>query len=162
MTEKGNIESRTCRGVQGDTYPQLRLCNQLCFPLYACSKELVRRYAPLLEPYGLTYTHYIAMMVIWEKGSLTVSELGKALYLDSGTLTPVLKKLESRGYITRTRKADDERCVMVTPTQAGLELQEKLKDVPAQIGCSVRLSPEDARQLYVLLHRMLDTMPDNA
>ena len=142
----------------GKDYPQLRLCNQLCFPLYACSKELVRRYAPLLEPFSLTYTHYIAMMAIWESGSLTVSELGKVLYLDSGTLTPVLKKLESRGYITRTRKTDDERCVIITPTAQGLALQEKLKDVPAEIGCSVRLSPEEARQLYVLLHKMLGNM----
>lgn len=158
MAEKGIIENHQDSGSQGRDYPQLRLCNQLCFPLYACSKELVRRYAPLLEPYSLTYTHYIAMMVIWEKGSLTVSELGKVLYLDSGTLTPVLKKLESRGYITRTRKADDERCVIVTATQEGLELQEKLKDVPAQIGCNVKLSPEDAQQLYLLLHKMLGTM----
>lgn len=142
----------------GKDYPQLRLCNQLCFPLYACSKELVRRYAPLLEPFSLTYTHYIAMMAIWESGSLTVSELGKVLYLDSGTLTPVLKKLESRGYITRTRKTDDERCVIITPTAQGLALQEKLKDVPAEIGCSVRLSPEEAHQLYVLLHKMLGNM----
>ena len=158
-TEKLNsAEKQNSCVIQSQTYPQLRLCNQLCFPLYACAKELVRRYAPLLEPFNLTYTHYITMMVIWEKGSLTVSELGKALYLDSGTLTPVLKKLENHGYITRTRKADDERCVMVSPTQAGLGLQEKLKDVPAEIGCSVRLSPEDARQLYVLLHKMLGTM----
>ncbi len=97
-------------------YPQLRLSNQLCFPLYACSKELVRCYAPLLEPYNLTYTHYIAMMVIWEQGEVTVSDLGKTLYLDSGTLTPVLKKLEANGYVRRTRKADDERCVIISPT----------------------------------------------
>ncbi len=99
-------------------FPQLKLENQICFPLYACSKELVRRYAPLLEPYKLTYTHYIAMMVIWEKGSVTVSELGSKLFLDSGTLTPVLKKLESHGYITRERSTEDERCVMVCPTEA--------------------------------------------
>ena len=142
----------------GKDYPQLRLCNQLCFPLYACSKELVRRYAPLLEPFSLTYTHYIAMMAIWEKGSLTVSELGKELYLDSGTLTPVLKKLESRGYIIRTRKTDDERCVVVSPTAEGIALQEKLKDVPAEIGCSVRLSSEEAQQLSMLLHKMLGNM----
>ena len=139
-------------------YPQLRLENQICFPLYACSKELVRRYAPLLEPYNLTYTHYIAMMVIWEKGSVTVSELGKTLLLDSGTLTPVLKKLEAHGYVRRERKADDERCVVVSPTSTGWELQEKLKDVPANVGCNIRLQPDDAKQLYGLLYKLLGGM----
>ena len=136
-------------------YPQLRLSNQLCFPLYACSKELVRCYAPLLEPYSLTYTHYITMMVIWEKGEVTVSELGKALYLDSGTLSPVLKRLESNGYIRRTRKADDERCVVVTPTEEGLAIQEKLKDVPKAVGCCLNLDASEAATLYGLLYKML-------
>lgn len=138
-----------------DDFPQLKLENQICFPLYACSKELVRSYAPLLEPYKLTYTHYIAMMVIWEKGRITVSELGSRLFLDSGTLTPVLKKLESHGYITRKRSADDERCVLVCPTESGWELREKLKDVPASVGCSVRLDEEEAKTLYFLLYKML-------
>ena len=137
-------------------YPQLRLGNQICFPLYACSKELVRRYAPLLEPFNLTYTHYIAMMVIWEMEEVSVSELGKRLLLDSGTLTPVLKKLEAHGYITRARKENDERMVMVRPTESGWELQEKLKDVPAAVGCCLGLSKEDAVQLYTILNRMLD------
>ena len=136
-------------------YPQLRLGNQLCFPLYACSKEIVRRYAPLLEPYNLTYTHYIVMMVLWEKKEVTVSDLGKQLYLDSGTLTPVLKKLESHGYVARSRKADDERCVVVSPTQEGWDLQEKLSGVPAEMGSCFCLSPEEAKTLYGLLHKML-------
>ncbi len=136
-------------------YPQLRLENQICFPLYACAKEIVRCYAPLLEPYNLTYTHYITMMVIWEKREVTVSELGKALCLDSGTLTPVLKKLESHGYVKRTRKAEDERCVVITPTEEGLALQEKLKDVPYQVGCSIKLEPSEAAQLYGLLNKVL-------
>ena len=136
-------------------YPQLRLDNQLCFPLYACSKEIVRRYAPLLQPYNLTYTHYIVMMVLWEKKEVTVSDLGKQLYLDSGTLTPVLKKLESHGYVVRSRRQDDERCVVVSPTEKGWELQEKLSDVPAQIGSCMNLSPEDAATLYGLLHKVL-------
>lgn len=137
-------------------YPQLRLGNQICFPLYACSKELVRRYAPLLEPFNLTYTHYIAMMVIWEMEEVSVSELGKRLLLDSGTLTPVLKKLEAHGYITRARNENDERMVMVSPSESGWELQEKLKDVPATVGCCLGLSKEDAVQLYKILNRMLD------
>lgn len=136
-------------------FPQLKLENQICFPLYACSKELVRRYAPLLEPYKLTYTHYIAMMVIWEKGNVTVSELGSKLFLDSGTLTPVLKKLESHGYITRERSTEDERCVMVCPTEAGWELREKLKDVPASVGCNVKLDEQEAKTLYYLLNKMI-------
>ena len=136
-------------------YPQLRLGSQLCFPLYACSKEIVRRYAPLLEPYNLTYTHYIVMMVLWEKKEVTVSDLGKQLYLDSGTLTPVLKKLEARGYVARSRRADDERCVVVSPTQEGWDLQEKLSGVPAAIGGCMNLSPEEAATLYGLLYKVL-------
>ncbi len=136
-------------------YPQLRLENQICFPLYACAKEIVRRYTPFLEPFNLTYTHYIAMMVIWEKGEVTVSELGKALCLDSGTLTPVLKKLQANGYVTRARKADDERCVVITPTAEGMALQEKLKDVPMSVGSCIRLEASEAKQLYALLHKVL-------
>ncbi len=136
-------------------YPQLRLGSQLCFPLYACSKEIVRRYAPLLEPYNLTYTHYIVMMVLWEKKEVTVSDLGKQLYLDSGTLTPVLKKLEAHGYVARSRRADDERCVVVSPTQEGWDLQEKLSGVPAAIGGCMNLSPEEAAILYGLLYKVL-------
>jgi DNA-binding MarR family transcriptional regulator len=136
-------------------YPQLRLGSQLCFPLYACSKEIVRRYAPLLEPYNLTYTHYIVMMVLWEKKEVTVSDLGKQLYLDSGTLTPVLKKLEAHGYVARSRRADDERCVVVSPTQEGRDLQEKLSGVPAAIGGCMNLSPEEAATLYGLLYKVL-------
>ena len=137
-------------------YPQLRLGNQICFPLYACSKELVRRYAPLLEPFNLTYTHYIAMMVIWEMEEVSVSELGKRLLLDSGTLTPVLKKLEAHGYITRARNENDERMVMVSPTESGWELQEKLKDVPKEAGSCVRLSMDEAKTLYSLLYKVME------
>ena len=105
-------------------YPQLKLENQLCFPLYACAKEITRRYVPLLEPYNLTYTHYIVMMVLWEKGELTVTELGKALSLDSGTLTPVLKKLEANGYVKRRLSSDHERSVLASPTDTGCDLQK--------------------------------------
>jgi len=137
-------------------YPQLLLENQLCFPLYACSKEIVRLYAPYLEPYNLTYTHYIVMMVLWEKGDVTVSELGKALYLDSGTLTPVLKKLQAHGYVVRKRRPDDERCVIVSPSEEGLELREKLADVPMKVGSLMKLSPEEAGSLYKMLYKVLE------
>ena len=136
-------------------YPQLKLENQICFPLYACSKGIVRHYTPYLEPYSLTYTHYITMMVLWEREKVTVSELGNTLYLDSGTLTPVLKKLEANGYVRRTRDSNDERKVFVEPTEKGMDLQEKLKDVPQMVGQCVRLSAEDAATLYGLLHKVL-------
>ena len=136
-------------------YPQLKLENQLCFPLYACAKEIVRRYSPLLEPYNLTYTHYIVMMVLWEREEITVSELGRILLLDSGTLTPVLKKLETNGYVQRTRLKDDERCVIAKPTELGWELQDKLADVPERIGSCVNLEPEDAVRLHELLYKVL-------
>ncbi|MFC2821227.1 MAG: MarR family winged helix-turn-helix transcriptional regulator [Sphaerochaeta sp.] len=138
------------------TCPQLRLENQICFPLYACSKEIVRRYAPLLEPYKLTYTHYIAMMVIWEAEEITVSDLGKKLFLDSGTLTPVLKKLEANGYVKRKRKSEDERCVIVSLSAEGRALQEKLADIPMRMGSCMNLSKEDAGTLYGLLYKVLN------
>ena len=136
-------------------YPQLRLGSQLCFPLYACSKEIVRRYAPLLEPYNLTYTHYIVMMVLWEKKEVTVSDLGKQLYLDSGTLTPLLKKMEEAGFVTRERCHEDERVVTVTVTEKGMELREKCREIPAKIGMCVPLAQEEAMTLYQLLYKVL-------
>ncbi|MBR1781816.1 MAG: MarR family transcriptional regulator, partial [Oscillospiraceae bacterium] len=129
-------------------YESLRLENQICFPLYACSKEIVRRYKPFLDDLGLTYTQYIAMMVLWEHKSLNVKQLGEYLYLDSGTLTPVLKKLESKGYITRTRSAEDERNLIVTITAEGDALQEQALSVPARMGECVKLDPQEAMELY--------------
>ncbi len=141
-----------------ESYPQLRLENQICFPLYACAKEVVRRYTPFLEPYNLTYTHYITMMVIWERGEVTVSELGQALHLDSGTLTPVLKRLQANGYVRRTRKADDERCVVVTPTDEGMRLQERLKDVPMKVGSCIKLNRDEALALHGILNKLLGAL----
>ncbi len=139
-------------------YPQLKLENQLCFPLYACAKEIVRHYGPILEPYNLTYTQYIVMMALWEREEITVSELGRILLLDSGTLTPVLKKLEANGYVQRTRLKDDERCVVASPTEAGWKLQDSLADVPMKIGSCVHLESEDATKLYELLLKVLKGM----
>ena len=136
-------------------YPQLKLDNQLCFPLYAASKEIVRRYTPLLEPLGLTYTQYITMMVLWEQERVKVSDLGARLLLDSGTLTPVLKKLENKGLIVRSRCEDDERCVMAELTDEGRTLADKAAEVPAQIGCCVDLSENEAQELYKLLYKIL-------
>lgn len=144
--------------MKADKYDCLKLENQLCFPLYACSKEIVRRYKPHLDELELTYTQYITMMVLWEKKEMNVKELGSYLYLDSGTLTPVLKKLESKGYITRIRSKEDERNLVVSITDAGEQLRERAVEVPAKIGQCVNLAPEEALQLYGLLHKMLETM----
>lgn len=139
-----------------DQYASIRLCNQMCFPLYACSKEIVRRYKPYLDELCLTYTQYIAMMVLWEKKEVTVKELGKELFLDSGTLTPLLKKLESKGYVTRERMESDERNLMVTITEKGEALKEEAVKVPEKMKGCVSLEPEEAQQLYKILHKMLD------
>ncbi len=139
-------------------YEALRLENQLCFPLYAAAKELVRRYKPLLDELDLTYTQYILMMVLWEHQSRSVKELGEALYLDSGTLTPVLKKLEQKGYVRRERSARDERSLIVTVTQAGLALRERAKPVPQAMAECIRLTPQEAGELYRLLYKLLGQM----
>lgn len=135
----------------------LKLENQLCFPLYACAKEVVRRYTPLLEPLGLTYTQYIAMMVMWEHKSISVRDMGKMLFLDSGTLTPMLKKMEKSGWISRRRSREDERMVIVTITEKGENLQEKAADVPVRMAGCLTLKNDDAMQLYALLHKLMKT-----
>ena len=135
----------------------LKLENQLCFPLYACAKEIVRRYTPLLEPLGLTYTQYIAMMVMWEHKSISVRDMGKMLFLDSGTLTPMLKKMEKSGWISRRRSREDERMVIVTITEKGEKLQEKAADVPVRMAGCVTLENDEAMQLYALLHKLMKT-----
>ena len=135
----------------------LKLENQLCFPLYACAKEIVRRYAPLLEPLGLTYTQYIAMMVMWEHKSISVKDMGKLLFLDSGTLTPMLKKMEKAGLIQRKRSEHDERMVIVTITDKGEELHDKAAEIPSKMAGCITLNNDEAMQLYTLLHKMIMT-----
>lgn len=142
--------------IHMDKYDGLKLENQICFPLYACSKELVRRYKPFLDKIDLTYTQYITMMVMWDKKNLTVKELGEYLYLDSGTLTPLLKALEKKGFVTRARSKEDERVLNVTITEKGMALQDEAIDVPVQIGSCVQLEPEEAKQLYTLLYKVLN------
>ena len=138
-----------------DKYEVLKLENQICFPLYACSKEIVKRYTPFLEEIDLTYTQYITMMVLWEHNEMNVKELGKYLYLDSGTLTPVLKKLEQKGYITRKRDTKDERVLNVAVTEIGMLLREKAVDVPAKISSCVSLDIEDAKKLHEILYKLI-------
>ncbi|MCR5626306.1 MAG: MarR family transcriptional regulator [Lachnospiraceae bacterium] len=139
-----------------DEYAALRLENQLCFPLYACSREIVKKYTPFLKPLKLTYTQYLVMMVLWVNKFITVGELGNKLYLDTGTLTPMLKKMQDEGFIDRTRSADDERVVIISITKKGMALREKCKDIPKEIGGCVKLSPEDAQALYKTLYQMID------
>ncbi|MBR4262517.1 MAG: MarR family transcriptional regulator [Bacilli bacterium] len=136
-------------------YESLKLENQLCFPLYACSKEIIRKYKPLLDKLDLTYTQYIAMMVLWDKESLSVKELGEFLYLDSGTLTPLLKKLEQKGYITRDRDSTDERVLKVKITESGLKLRDDALYVPEEMGNCIKLDQEEVVFLYKILYKIL-------
>ncbi|WMC94157.1 MarR family winged helix-turn-helix transcriptional regulator [Kineothrix sp. MB12-C1] len=138
-----------------DKYNALKLENQLCFPLYACSKEIVKRYKPYLDNIDLTYTQYIAMMVLWEHKQMNVKELGNYLYLDSGTLTPVLKKLEQKGWVIRSRDKEDERVLNVTLTDTGEALKEKAIDIPKQMETCIDLEPGEAAFLYQILYKIL-------
>lgn len=141
-----------------DRYESLKLKNQLCFPLYAVSKEIVKRYTPFLDEIGLTYTQYIAMMVLWEEREVTVKELGNRLLLDSGTITPVLKTLEKKGYVTRRRSETDERVVIAMLTEEGMPLRERALEIPEKIGACIPLEPEDAAALYRILHTIMERL----
>ncbi|MBQ8995504.1 MAG: MarR family transcriptional regulator [Oscillospiraceae bacterium] len=141
-------------------YDALKLENQLCFPLYAASREIIKRYYPFLEEIDLTYTQYIAMMVFWEKKQISVKELGKKLFLDSGTLTPLLKCLESKGLIERFRCKEDERVVIAKITEQGETLKEKALKVPEQMSGCIKLEPQEAMVLYQLLYKILDQGKD--
>ena len=143
---------------QENAYPQLMLDGQLCFPLYAAARKVVNAYSPLLKPLGLTYTQYIVFLALWEQGKITVGELGRRLYLDCGTLTPLLKKMEESGWISRCRCKADERVVYVSVTEEGWKMREAVKDLPQKVGECITLPKEDAYTLYTLLHRLLDTM----
>lgn len=141
-----------------ENYEALKLENQLCFPLYACSKEVVRKYKPFLDEIDLTYTQYITMMVLWEHKKLSVKDVGEYLLLDSGTLTPLLKTLEKKGLIVRTRSKEDERVLFVEITEDGIKLREKAVEIPSKVGSCIKLDSEDAVQLYRLLHKLLDNI----
>ena len=141
--------------LEPDRYAGLRLDHQLCFPLYAASREIIRMYRPYLEDLDLTYTQYITMMVLWENREISVKQLGTRLYLDSGTLTPLLKSLEAKGYVKRARCEADERVVLVRLTELGASLQEKALSVPEGMRSCVHLTPEEAAILYKLLYKLL-------
>ena len=122
---------------------KLKLDNQLCFAVYVASKEIIKQYKPFLDPLGLTYTQYITLLALWEKSDISVKELGQRLFLDSGTLTPLLKKLEAMNLIERVRSSDDERLIIVSLTKKGLDLKKEVIDIPDKIICSTNLNIEN-------------------
>ena len=137
------------------TYDGLKIENQLCFPLYACARQVIRKYKPFLDELDLTYTQYIAMMLLWDRRSMTSKEMGSALYLDSGTLTPMLKKMEAKGLLTRRRGTEDERNLVVTVTEAGMALRDRAAEVPGKMAGCLSLQPHEMEELYGLLYRIL-------
>lgn len=140
------------------SYEKLRLECQLCFPLYVCSKEIIKKYKPFLDPLEITYTEYIAFMALWEKDHISIKELGHMLFLDSGTLTPLLKKMERQGFVTRDRSTTDERTVYINLTQKGIELQDKAANIPEQMGSCLPISFEEAAILQDILHKFLNNI----
>lgn len=136
-------------------YDSLTLKNQLCFPIYLCSKEIIKKYTPLLDKLNLTYTQYIVMMYFWEKRTSNVKELGKTLLLDSSTLTPLLKKLENKGYITRVRSKIDERNLNLEVTEKGLELRNEALSIPMEMGKCINLTKEEVETLYKIIYKIL-------
>ena len=138
----------------------LSLENQLCFPLYVCSKEIIKMYSPYLSPLGLTYTMYITLMVLWEKDNILVKELGERIYLDSGTLTPLLKKMEEKNFIKRNRSGKDQREVYITLTKEGKSLKQKCMDIPKKMMCSNILTEKEALSLMKILKQMMKRMDD--
>ena len=141
-------------------YDSLSLKNQLCFPIYLCAKEIINKYTPMLNKINLTYTQYIVMMYLWEVKESNVKEIGNTLLLDSSTLTPLLKKLESKGYITRERSEVDERNLVVKVTNAGLLLRDKALFIPNEMGKCLNLSQEEAETLYKLIYKTLKNVED--
>lgn len=138
-------------------YEQLKLENQLCFPLYACARKIVNAYNPYLKPLGLTYTQYVVFIVLWDKESVTVGQLGEILRLDAGTLTPLLKRLEKEGYVTRRRSEEDERITLVGITDKGNALKEACKEIPQKLTTSGSpLTEDEAKELYGLLYKFLN------
>ncbi len=143
--------------MQYDFHEAMKLDNQLCFALYAASRCVTNLYTPLLKPLGLTYTQYLAFLVLWEEDGITVGEIGERLMLDNGTLSPMLKKMEQAGYIERKRSESDDRVVIISLTRKGRDLQKKAKNIPGQIGSCIDLPIEKRIKLHSMLHELLET-----
>ena len=141
-------------------FDMLKLENQVCFPVYVLSKEIIRKYRPYLDEIGLTYTQYIAMMVLWEEKKVNVKELGQRLYLDSGTLTPLLKSLESKGFVKRTRSDKDERVLIVSITDRGMNLREEALKIPPKIAACLKLDSDEAVNFYGMLYKLIGGLTD--
>lgn len=139
-------------------YNNLKLDNQICFSLYAVSREIIKLYKPILDEFNLTYTQYIVMLVLWEERKATVKHLGNRLHLDSGTLTPLLKKLEGMELITRYRDENDDRVVIAELTEKGSSLQEKAKDIPSKMMCNINISKEKAIDFKKNLDELLKSL----
>ena len=161
MTENQADRTKTVKTTNNPGDEMLKLDNQLCFALYVCSKEIIRKYKPILDPLCLTYTGYITLLALWEEDEITVKELGSRLYLDSGTLTPLLKKLEQQGYIERIRSTSDERNVLIKLTGEGYELKTKAYQIPKDLICSTKLENFDAYGLLSDLHKFMAQIIDN-
>lgn len=145
--------------MDNTNFEPIKLENQLCFPLYAVSREVIKLYKPFLDELDLTYTQYITMILLWEHGIMTVKEMGDRLFLDSGTLTPLLKKLEAKGLITRTRSQKDERNLNIALTVEGEAMQKRAQHIPASVAKYNPLSDEETAVLYQLLYKMLAAEP---
>ena len=143
-----------------EDFNPLALENQLCFALYVCSKEIIRKYNPLLEPLGLTYTAYITLLCLWEKDNVPVKDLGNRLFLDSGTLTPLLKKMESQGLVTRTRSGKDERTVYIQLTKEGKAMKSKCETIPQKMMCQNILDMNKAAPPLQTLHQIMANMSE--
>ena len=146
--------------IENQNFDPLALDNQLCFALYVCSKEIIRKYGPLLEPLGITYTMYITLLCLWEKDNVPVKELGSRLFLDSGTLTPLLKKMEAQGLVTRTRGGSDERTVFIQLTKDGRAMKKRCEDIPQQMMCQNILDIKKAAPLLKTLHQIMENMSE--
>ena len=144
-----------------DNNERLKLSNQLCFPLYACGKEIVRQYKPFLDEFNLTYTQYIVLLVLWEKDHVSVKEIGEKIYLDSGTLTPLLNKLENKGLIKKETNKKDERGLLISLTKKGSDLKSQVTNVPTCVAKTICLNDEEAKTLYILLYKMLGGFKDD-
>lgn len=140
-----------------DYHDQMKLANQVCFPLYAAARSVVGLYTPFLKPLGLTYTQYLVLLILWEKDGITVGEICDRLMLDNGTVSPLLKKMQQAGHVEKKRSEEDDRVVIVTLTDEGRALQEKAREVPEKVGQCIDLETDKVRYLYSLLYALIDS-----